>query len=246
MESQPRITSACPSCGKDVIITGIKLVFDKPDTASYSDPNTVKAEMMRESITKPAETKEYVGWTDVAPSKTIMIDNSAPGADASKMVKEAVKEEPVINKTYVEDTYTAPKTKPEFTQPAAEAPKAYTDEGAPRARIYTQDDVYIPPVEEKRYFKLTEEEVRAIDDIVKSNKPKQDDDVIRKELIPELRTLTQALRDQAKAQEVCILCDRKVTDGGRICDQCLKEQLSEKTEKKQPEEQQKPRKIMVW
>lgn len=196
-----KITSTCPNCNKDVVITGVKLVFDKPaEEPKVETPKPISQQVFREGQ------KEYVGWTSDSPTQTITIDNSTPGPDSSKLVKEVVKEEP--------------------------------------KRIVTQEDI------RPQVYTPTKQEQEIIDSAKVAKPvtidPEHNEDVIRKELIPELRTLTQALRDQAKAQEVCILCDKKVENGGTVCDQCLRDQIDVKTKQGEHNEEKQTRRVTVW
>ncbi len=75
-----KISSVCPHCDQDIVITGIKLKFDNPS----------KVEPLKSKV------KGYIGWqgnktiTTPETDNTIRIDNSAPDADVNALIKQEV------------------------------------------------------------------------------------------------------------------------------------------------------------
>lgn len=124
----PTITCQCPSCGKDIVITGVKLLFDNPQ-----HPPQHKQ-----------ESKGYVGWQgspltkaskqlDEADNKeTIKVDNTGdPNEDVGKMVKDIVD-----------------KTPQPYIDPAEDMGKAIDD--ALKKNRLKKEEMKAPPKEEPK------------------------------------------------------------------------------------------------
>lgn len=80
-----KITTTCPNCSKDLVITGVKFTFDNPD-ATTKQPEPLKAKL-----------KGYVGWDGGREivNEAIRVDNTGdPNEDVGKMVKDIVEKTP--------------------------------------------------------------------------------------------------------------------------------------------------------
>jgi hypothetical protein len=136
------ITTNCPHCNKDIVITGIKLVFDNP-----SQPTK----------TEPLKSKGYVGWQPKEEDKsveqlpipdvlktdnTIRIDNSAPDADTNKLIGEQIKKQ--------EDENRAMRTELKELQKVKEIKKQEEDPNPNNLKVETHKEEPVKQLEPKK------------------------------------------------------------------------------------------------